>query len=461
MEAYGVVGFYVTVQSLVALLDLGLSTTLNRELARLAEDDDPAEARRLASMLQLLYWSVAAIIALVGILAAPPLAHFWFHRQALPVATLVRALRVMAVIVAVQFPFALYAGGLLGLQRHVSYNAALIAAATLRGVGAVAALALLAPTIDVFFGAQLVGHAVQTLLAAILFFRALPAGGRSAATVPARRVWRFAAGVSGITILGALLSQVDKVVLSKVLPLREFGFYAVATSAAAALSLIGAPFFATVFPRLSQLVAAHDERSLVDVYHRSAQLLAVAVLPPAVVLIAFPRQVLAAWTGDAALADSGRVIIVLLAAGFALNALTAIPYALQLAHGWTSLTLAMNAAAVAVLVPLSIWAAVRYGAPGAALIWMLLNITYVGLYVQLMHRRLLRGEKWSWYARDVGTPLVASCLVVLPGLLVMRTVTTRASTAAALAALGLLALAAAAWLTPTSRQLLRGLGSRT
>jgi O-antigen/teichoic acid export membrane protein len=71
----------------------------------------------------------------------------------------------------------------------------------------------------------------------------------------------------------------------------------------------------------------------------------------------------------------------------------AMPYALQLANGWTKLAFYQNLVSIIVLVPGIILLTERYGMVGAAIIWVLLNSGYVFITVQLMHRRLLRGEQ--------------------------------------------------------------------
>lgn len=60
----------------------------------------------------------------------------------------------------------------------------------------------------------------------------------------------------------------------------------------------------------------------------------------------------------------------------------------------------------------------RYGGEGAAWAWVGLNAGYLLIGVHFMYRRILRGEKWSWYFQDVVFPhlgalsgaLVAWCL---------------------------------------------------
>jgi O-antigen/teichoic acid export membrane protein len=203
-------------------------------------------------------------------------------------------------------------------------------------------------------------------------------------------------------------------VLSRVLPLESFGYYALATNAAASVALISAPFFATTFPRFSSLVAAGDESALRVVYHQACQLLSVILLPFTVALIVFARQVLLVWTGNPMIAENAALPMALLAAGFALNALHNLPYALQLAHGWTTLAITENSIAVVLLIPLAIYAGRNYGGAGAAAVWLLLNVFYATISIWIMHRRYLRGELLHWYRYDVGAPLLATIIVLVP-----------------------------------------------
>jgi len=89
------------------------------------------------------------------------------------------------------------------------------------------------------------------------------------------------------------------------------------------------------------------------------------------------------------------------------------PYHLQIAHGWTSLAIKTNVVAVIFLIPAIFWAVPRYGAVGAAWIWMVLNVGYVLISLQFMHQRLLPQEKLHWYFADVICPLAGATSVSL------------------------------------------------
>ena len=146
--------------------------------------------------------------------------------------------------------------------------------------------------------------------------------------------------------------------------------------------------------------------------------MAALVLPLAIVIAWFSAESLFVLSGDRELSAQGRWPLVFLVLGTALNGVMNVPYALQLAAGWTSLTVRLNAAAVLVLVPLTWFAALRFGGVGGAVAWLLLNAGYLLITPQVMHQRLLPGEKWRWYAGSVASPVIACvCVTALAGLL--------------------------------------------
>jgi O-antigen/teichoic acid export membrane protein len=342
-------------------------------------------------------------------------AHDWLKVDRLPKEVVAQAIRVMALMVALRFVESIYRSALLGLQRQVWYNAVNAALATLRGVGAVAVLAFVSPTITAFF----LWQAFVSLLSAVVLargvHRALPrAISRPGFSVEALlRVWRFAGGMAGITLLAVALTQLDKALLSRLLSLEFFGYYTLAATVAATLGLIAAPITTAVFPRLVELIARADEDGVKRTYHTASQVVTVSTVPATLLLAVFGEGVLFAWSGDSNLSRNAGPLLSALAIGTCLNVLMYVPYQLQLAHGWTSLMLKLNCAAAVTLVPAIFWAVNKYGAQGAAWLWIALNAGYVIVGIQLMHKKIYASEKWRWYVQDIGVPTLAAGATLL------------------------------------------------
>jgi O-antigen/teichoic acid export membrane protein len=412
IESYALIGFYATLQATLQILDLGLSPTINRELARFTAFGQIGEARDFVLTLQFLYWGIGLLIGAALWMTAPLIAQNWIHTSSIPAATLTHAVRLMGVLSVFQWPVSFYSGGLMGLQCQSLFNGIKVVSSTLGNVGAAIVLYSVSRTISAFLTWQILVNALYVVLLALALWRQLATSGRSRWHWSlVKGVWRFAAGMTGIGMSAVLLTQLDKVILIKLLPLREFGYYSLATTATAALFIIISSIFNGLFPQFSALAAHRDEKSLRALYRRGTQLMAVGIIPAATVMAFYPDAFALAWTGDRILSGHIAPLIALLAIGTALNGMMNLPYALQLAYGWTRLGLSINAFLTAVLVPAILLLAPRYGAIGGAAVWIVLNLIYMGIGVPLTHRRVLRGEAAHWFLKDAG-PIVVSTIMV-------------------------------------------------
>src|SRR5208282_3535209 len=93
IEAYGLVGFYLMLQAMLQVLDLGLSPTMNREMARYSvQPEKAAECRDLVRTLEAVNWSTSIAMG-VGIMAlAPWIAAKWIKASTLPAGSVRQAL---------------------------------------------------------------------------------------------------------------------------------------------------------------------------------------------------------------------------------------------------------------------------------------------------------------------------------------------------------------------------------
>ncbi len=269
-------------------------------------------------------------------------------------------------------------------------------------------LLFVSPTIFAFFAFQIAINIVGTVLLIILLWRCLPPG-RTPSFRPELigRIWRFAGGASANTLLSLLISQLDKAVVSVMLPLEFFGYYTLGSRVAACLSVASSPLFAAFFPAFSRQVASRNDDKLADLYHRGSQLMSVLIIPAALTVIFFAKPLIFAWTGKELIADRTSRIAALLTAGSALNCLLNIPYALQLAYRWMRLAVWSNTFALGVTIPLLLILTRHFGAAGAAAVCLIVNLTYLLTDVMPMHRRLLTSEAKRWLFEDVGLPLIA------------------------------------------------------
>lgn len=413
IEAYGLIGFFVTTQALFSLLDMGLAPTINREVARHSATGNLKEAGKLLHTLAVVYWGMAGVIALLIVALAPLIAEYWLQSKQLSPQTISHAVMLMGLVVACRWPIGLYQGALIGAQRLTVSSGINMVMATIGSLGAVVVLAFVSPTIEAFFIWQ---ACVGLAYAIIMRWGAWRVIGRLRDirfdVNKLKSIWRFSAGMSGVAVSAIILMQLDKVLLSKILSLEDFGRYALAGVVASGLYVLLTPAFNVIYPRLSALVATGDTEKLIDLYRSGTRLLSAVLFPIATVTAVFAEEILNLWTGNPSLASSTAPVVSLFLIGTALNGAMHFPYALQLAYGMTRLPLTINAILVVVMIPTTIFLALQYGAVGGAAAWAVLNGIYLLIGTRLTHRALLKGIGLKWVLWDVGMPLGMSLLIV-------------------------------------------------
>ncbi|HEX8255658.1 MAG TPA: oligosaccharide flippase family protein [Thermoanaerobaculia bacterium] len=411
IEAYGLVGFYVALQTMFAYLDFGLGPATVREIARLAVDESTAVRQRdLIRTLEYIYWSLAFLFGAIVFSVAPMIAERWVQPEQLSTETVTNAVRWMGLAIAVQFPFAMYSGALMGLQRQVLVNAMMVTSNTVRAIGAVLGLLFIAPRIEVFLAVHAVVGLATTLWSVARIWQVLPHADKEATfhLDVIRDIWKFAVGTTSLALAHVAFLQADKVILSTMLPLATFGYYTLAQSVTGVLWSAITPVSVSFFPRMAQLTAPEQREQVTHLFHRACQSVAVLVFPPALVLVFFSHEVLAVWTHNAAVATNASMVVTLAALAMIAVAVGEMPNLLRLAFGWIELALKARLALLVVFVPLLIFCASRWGAVGAAAAWLVVNVAYLVITVLGTHHRLLNGELRKWFVTDTALPLLAT-----------------------------------------------------
>lgn len=416
MEAYGLVGFFGVMQTWLMLMDFGVSATITREMSRpTVSVDDVKRSWTIVRSAELFTLAVASLIFVTTWCAADWISTSWVNASSLPGEKIAHAIVLMGVVVGLRFFENIYRSVLLGCQRQVSLNVITCILAALRGLGAVGVLAFFSSDIEVFFYWQALASLLAVLVVGARAYLVLPKNddhvGPSFSIL--RDLRKFSGGVFLITFLGFMLSQVDKLILSKVLSLADFSAYALAATIASYLRMSGGAIDQAVYPKYVEFYKANRPDLVSLYYHRATQLSVVLMGGMTVGLVFFGEPIFYAWLDSHAIASAVVPLFSILAIGMFLNGVLTNPYSLQLAHGWTGLLTRVNAALVLFFVPLLWFSVNKFGPLGAAVSWLVLNAFYMVLLVHLMHRRLLHGQKTRWYLHDVASPMAAALCAAL------------------------------------------------
>ena len=224
---------------------------------------------------------------------------------------------------------------------------------------------------------------------------------------------KFSLSIAFTSSVWVLVTQTDKLVLSKLLPLADYAYFTLAVLVAGGVLIVSGPISAVLLPRMARLSAERNEKGLMEIYRSATRLVAVIVLPATLILAFFADKVLIAWTGDVAISAKAAPVLVLYALGNGVLALAAFPYYLQFAKGDLKLHVIGNLFFLLLLVPCLVWSASRFGAIGAGYAWLLANVTYFVAWIPLVHRRFAPGLHLRWLMGDIGAISLAAVAAAL------------------------------------------------
>ncbi len=394
-EAYGLLGIMTMVQTVFALLDLGLNTTLTQGAAQ-DRSTGHQTTRQLAATTTAVHCALTFVAGIALAAQASWLSLHWLRLTVLPADTVADGIRLMALAVVLRGPSLVCWALLAGLNRLDVLNLLKAATQTLRLGGGLVVLFVWRELLPLLWW-----EIAVTIIELAVYFAAcrrllprLSAWPRFTATVMRGR-WHYALGINAVSAIAMLLTQTDRFAISRQLPLEMLGFYQIAFGATAWISLIQGGFNSAVLPSLAADFAGGRQAQLRTRNAKTTQLTVYAVALPAFALFFFSTEILGLWVGREA-AATAAVTASLLSAGFLLNAAVSNCHTLAVASGNSAIPLRINLVGLTIYLPALALLLNAYGIAGAALAWFLLNVYYLLVMVPVVQKQILAHKYLPW-----------------------------------------------------------------
>jgi O-antigen/teichoic acid export membrane protein len=416
-EAYGLIGFYTLIQAWMTLLDLGMTPTLGREVARLR--DAPKESERLVTIvnsLELVFLGIASLFAVSLILGRGWISNSWLNVETLPLSTVQTAVAIIGLTVAIRWVSSLSRSGINAFEHQVWLNVFEVVVNTLRFPVALLLMVYLGGDVLAYFYFQLLIVLLEVIILRTKLRRLMPSVSAPRFCWPElRRIAPFAIGIGYTAAIWVLLSQLDKLVLSKTLTLSEYGYFTLVATISSGVIMFSGPVSKAILPRMTALFAQGHRGEMILLYRRSTKLIVVLVAPIALTIAFLPYDVLYAWTGNESAAHWGQKILSLYVLGAALLTISAFQYYLQYVHGNVRYHVIYNTISLIINVPLIIFSALKFGPIGVAWAWFGFRLLSLLIWVPFIHRKFAPGLHKKWIIEDVLTPLVSAAIIVFIG----------------------------------------------
>ncbi|MDZ4664881.1 MAG: oligosaccharide flippase family protein [Bacteroidota bacterium] len=416
IESYGLISFYSTLVGTLSLLDLGLSTAISRQISiDRAVNNNLKSTYDLIFSVEIIYWFIAFVLGVLIVSCSHLIASHWVNAEHLSVSIIQKVVLLMGIVFVFQFPISIYNGVMMGFERQIQNAVFTAVFSIVKAIGVVFVLMFIEASIEMYFIWQIAITIIFTLVIRIYIWR--PAFLAKIKTVfswvEIKKIWRFALGITGISAITFFITQLDKIVVSKMLTLEYVGYYSLAFLIASAINQLISPIQPVVFPKLTGLISTNDQVSIVKLYHQTARWVSIIIFPIGCVLFFFASEILMFWTGNIKLTSNTASILQVCVVGSVFNCMMWVPYLFMLAKGNTRFTIYQNSIVIIIMIPLLYFLTKTYGALGASFVWLIVNTAYVLVSIPVFHHFFLKGELMTWYKNDVALPLIASIGLVL------------------------------------------------
>jgi O-antigen/teichoic acid export membrane protein len=404
IESYAIVNFYSVILTLLFFADAGLSATLNREMAI---TNDYKYLGNLLYTIERVYLIICVIIILILSLSSNFIASNWIQSTTISLSDVSYNIRLMSVCIALQLIIILYNSGLMGLQKQVLASTLQVGWSFTRS-GLVVVPLYFYPNIYTYFIWQIAINLIFALIIRFKLWQQIQGDSkRYFDPVILRTVLGFAVGMMAMAIISSLNTQIDKLLVSKMLTLQEFGYYSLAGILSQASLIIITPIAMAVLPQMTKHVGSNNYDILKQVFQQYSFLISTLTTIVTSVLLAFTFDFINIWTGNADIATQITTPTRLLLVGGFFLSLQFMPYHLAIANAFTKFNIRLGVVSVLLIIPALILCINLYGLIGATIPWLCMNIIACVLLGYFIINKFIKGEFKNWIILNTLLPALS------------------------------------------------------
>lgn len=376
LEGYGFIGFFSILVSLLGILTNGLGVAFQREIAR---RDSSRESRRtlrqLVRTFELTYWAIGVVLALCLVALSGKISTDWVKVESIPMETIRLCTILVSLRIALTFPNSIYQSVFLGTQQQVINNILKSITAIIGSLSGVAVV-IIWKSILGFCAVDLINSVWTIFLLRYWSGKLLPPKNESLKSnfelAEFRNLLSFSLGLIWANGIGVVVSQTDRIIISKLLTMATLGVYNVAIAVSMPLNVICISFFAAFYPQICQTSKEEDcseKLSFQLIY--AAKIVMIICMMFGLPLFFFSSDLIEAWTTNDTLVAEGSHVVSFYIIGTIFMSYASVLYLGQNALGITRFGVLYGTIAL-LLFPLTEWALVNnLGLIGAALGWLI------------------------------------------------------------------------------------------
>lgn len=414
-EAFGLIGFFTMLSAWMMLLDVGLSATISRQSASLKHSlEQMIEFKHILRSVEAVFVVIALTIVFGVYLSDDWIANSWLKIETLDKNEVAYCISLMGIMIAFKWIVGLYKGAINGFEQQVWVNIYGVIINSLKFIGGFIFVKYISQSPSSYFEYQLVIGAIELIVIHQKVYKVVPKTDSfiKPSVKYLKIIMPFALGIAYTSGLWIVLTNIDKLLLSNLLPLKEYGYFSLIAVVVAGISAMAGPIGMAVQPRLTSLLSQGKSEEMITLYKKATQFVSVIGFAVSGTVALFSTELLYAWTGDMQAALWAGNILFWYALGNGLLMILAFQYYLQFAYGNLKYHIWGNTIFGFIQIAVMTLAVYTYGALGAGIAWFTLQAVFLSFWPGYIHSKFAKGIHKNWMLKDV-LPMMVSSLVIL------------------------------------------------
>ncbi|MCT3834381.1 oligosaccharide flippase family protein [Elizabethkingia anophelis] len=389
-ESYSVISFTLIISGVMLILDGGLTATLSREFAR--KDNKELEKIKIFKSLEATYLLIASLCIILVFFSANYIAEHWMNLKTFNTAQVSSFLRIFSFEIGFQLLFRFYMGGLLGIEKQVQANVYQIFWGIARNALILLPISIF-PDLKVFFIWQMLSTVIFTILIKFYFQKSIGIKffetSLSIEKNIMMKIGGFAGGMFMIALVSAFNTQLDKIIISKLLSIESLGYYTLAVSISQGLVILINPISTALLPKITAYFSMKEGEKVTFLIQKSSLVISIIIFTFLLTIMVNAKELIWIWTGDFNIARSTGGILPIIALAYALIALQMIPYNIAIANGYTKINNILGIASLFITIPGYIIISKYYGMMGIAIIFCIVQALTLFIYQYFINKKFV------------------------------------------------------------------------
>ncbi len=383
VEQFGLIGFFMLLQSIMMIFDAGISGSLSRQVAITKHNSHLYKDFLNKFYIVIVFFFVIALsIFLISYIENDYIVNNWIKSE-LSKDTISISVVSMFLILSLKYISGPLRSIIIGLEEHILLSKLNFIFITLKFPMGLFVLYISGASIANYFIFQVAVALFELILLAIIVKNKNKNILKRDDTVENnnkeftfKSLLIFSGQLSLLSVTWIVVTQIDKLILSGILQLKEFSYYTLAITITGIILMFSTPLSQVMMARLTVLFKNKDLKKYVEVYTFSFSVMIVVTVSLGLFIFTFSKPIIYMWTGNMEITNATFAYAKWLALGNSISVLMTFVFLLQYSAGNLKQHVIVYTAYASLLIPISIYIANTYQGYGSAIFWFIHNFSF-------------------------------------------------------------------------------------